>query len=72
MKISRQLSDRSSFIASWGYCSKTKKLNIAFQNKKRYTYSKVPTEIITELLQAESIGRAYNEYVKGAYESEEV
>ena len=72
MKISRQLTDKSSFIASWGYDSKTRKLNIAFKNKKRYSYSKVPPEVVSELLEAESIGAAYNEYVKGEYESEEI
>lgn len=44
-------------------------LNVRFSGTpKVYTYSNVPHDVFNKMLNAESVGKAFNELVKGKYE----
>ncbi len=60
----------SSFIASVEYiqseeCGQT--LIVKMTNGRCYYYGGVPTEVVGDLLTAESIGKAYNATIKNIY-----
>ena len=57
----------SSNLKSVGYDTKERILEIEFQNGRIYQYSNVSNDEYTELMEASSLGRYFNFYIKGAY-----
>jgi len=55
----------SSMIKSVGYLPKYEILEVEFNNNAVYHYYYVTAEIYKKLTEADSIGKAFNEYVKG-------
>lgn len=58
----------SSNIDSVGYDKEDLTLYIKFKNNTTYTYSKVPEKIYGSLMEAESVGKYLNQYVKGVFD----
>lgn len=59
---------KSSQIAQIGYDAEKQVLEIEFKGKGAvYQYSDVPKEVHTGLLAADSVGKYFNENIKGAY-----
>ena len=56
----------SSNLASIGYDPDNQILEIEFKNHAVYQYFKVPASVHLNLMEAESHGRYFNEYVKKA------
>lgn len=42
-------------------------LNVTFKNGKKYSYPQVPKKLVTEVLESESIGKAFNKLIKPFY-----
>ena len=57
----------SSNIAQVGHSEETSTLRVAFNNGGIYEYAGVPRSIYTALIEAESVGKAFNELVKRAH-----
>jgi len=62
---------KSSNIASWTYSESLRLLTIVFKNGT-YVYKEVPPEIHLGAMFAESIGKYFNENVKGVFEFKKV
>lgn len=63
----------SSAIAYYGYDTYHDKLAIMFESSDNvYVYSDVKYSLVKEFEEAESVGRFYNEYIKGQYPSEKI
>jgi hypothetical protein len=45
-------------------------IRVTFMNGKRYRYDNVSSDTFMELITAESIGKKFNEVIKGKYEYE--
>jgi hypothetical protein len=58
----------SSNLAAVGYDPDTETLEVEFKNGSVYTYSAVPADVYNELMEADSIGRAFAALIKaGGY-----
>lgn len=57
----------SSNIAAIGYEADTQTLGVRFNNGTTWHYEEVPQEVFDELSGAESVGRTFNQLVKGSY-----
>jgi len=57
----------SSMINSIGYDYLLKELYIEFKNSKIYSYSEVSHRTYNLLMEAESIGKYFNKYIKNDY-----
>ena len=59
----------SSLLKSLGYDGGTSTLEVEFHNGAVYTYDGVPEEVYSEVMSAESVGKAFNRLVKseGSY-----
>ena len=58
----------SSNIATICYTPQNKTLSILFNRKTVYQYSKVPVEVFLTLIQAESVGKAFQELILNKYD----
>ncbi|MGH1394583.1 MAG: KTSC domain-containing protein [Trichormus sp.] len=58
----------SSMANAVGYCSEEQVLQLEFQNGAIYQYSGVEPETWQDLQSADSIGRFYNQNIKGQYD----
>lgn len=58
----------SKTISTIKYEQKTKVLTITYTTQKTYDYAKVPEQIWSGCLVAESIGKFVNEHIKGQYQ----
>lgn len=58
---------QSSLLASVGYCPLSCILELELRDGSRYRYYRVPLYICWSLLCADSKGRFFNRYVKGAF-----
>lgn len=57
----------SSLIHSIAYDEVTRTLEIRFHETGRYRYYDVAPEVVEELLDAESKGRYFNDYIRDSY-----
>jgi hypothetical protein len=63
----------SSFIAAVNYTAETEIFDIMFHgNPTIYSYYPVPLALVSQFKQGESLGRFYNEFIKGIYSSVKV
>ena len=62
----------SSLVASAGYDSKNRMLEIQFHSDKIYRYYDVPEEVYKELMEADSVGSYFNAEIRGAFSYEQV
>lgn len=68
-----QLTDvQSSVIAAHGYDAATQTLAIKFKAGNVYHYRDVPLDVAAAFANAESVGRAYGQMIRGKYETEPV
>lgn len=58
----------STMIASVGYDKAEELLVVTFRNGKSYEYVGVPEDVFRDLTHAVSVGKAFNDLVKGVYE----
>jgi len=63
---------KSSHVDTMSYKYDTEDLVVTFKRGGVYKYSGVPEEIWDEMLNAESVGKALNEHIKGVYASEKI
>jgi hypothetical protein len=63
---------RSSMMASAGYDSATRVLEIEFATGAVYHYFDVPLDVYQELLDAPSHGRLFHNHIRGAFECRRV
>lgn len=59
----------SKIFKLYAYDPETKTLDVQFHNGKIYRYEKVPPIAFAQMACAASTGAAYNQYIKGQYES---
>lgn len=64
----RQKIDKSSVIKSVGYNTPSKILEIEFIKGNIYQYSKVEADIPSRLMEAESKGRFFLEFIRNSYQ----
>lgn len=57
----------SSNILAIGFEKETGTLGVTFTSGDEYLYSDVPESIYDELLVAESVGKAFNQMIRGEY-----
>jgi hypothetical protein len=57
----------SSMIKSVGYRAADSTLEVEFQSGAVYRYADVPGYVFDEMVESESVGKAYNRYVKDRY-----
>ena len=62
----------SSMIGLFVYCNGCSELGIEFKNGKIWAYSGVPSEVYDDMVHANSVGKSYNENIKGCYHSKVV
>lgn len=55
----------SSLLASVGYDSDEQVLEVELQDGKVYQYVDIPEETYRDLLDADSLGRYFNQYIRG-------
>lgn len=60
---------KSSIISEIGYDPETKDLTIRFTNGKAYVYKNVSPETAQQVMDAESVGKAFHAEIKGKYEA---
>ena len=60
---------KSSFFHSVGYNKKSQILEIEFLNGTIYEYSEIPKKLHEGLMAASSLGKYYNQYIKGQFSS---
>lgn len=70
MKLKQVLG--SSQIKSWGYNRETQVLVIEFQKGGLYKYTDVPTNVIQDFQDADSLGGFLNIFIKGKYSFEKL
>ncbi len=63
---------KSSNIRSVGYDAATKTLEVEFQGGNVYQHEDVPQDLADRLVRAESVGRFYNQNVKGTFEAKRI
>lgn len=65
--------DTSSLVSKMKWYEKTSNLHITFRTTgKEYIYKSVPKYLVTQLIDAYSIGEFFNENIKKHYEHEKV
>ena len=57
----------SSNLDAVGYNKQTETLYIRFKSKKVYSYERVPEYTFTELVEAESVGKFFNQFIKNQF-----
>jgi hypothetical protein len=62
----------SSSLKAVGYDAQQRLLEIEFQHGGVYQYSGVPANVYQALLAAPSLGRYFNESIRGDYDSREI
>ncbi|WP_427158382.1 KTSC domain-containing protein [Aliinostoc sp. HNIBRCY26] len=62
----------SSMASAVGYCSDDQILQVEFQNGAIYQYSGVEPETWQELQSSDSLGRFYNQEIKGKYDCDRI
>lgn len=62
----------SSVIKSLRYNPRDRVLGIEFRTGNRYVYRNVPETIAQRVRESESVGRAYNLYVRDAFPHEKI
>jgi len=60
----------SSNVASIGYDPDARILDVEFNGGTVYRYHEVPSDVHSELMRADSIGRHLNRFVKGVFRCE--
>lgn len=63
---------KSSNLASVGYDAGKKILDIEFNSGKVYRYYKVPEDVYSQLMKAESAGKFFSSDIRNVYESHEI
>lgn len=58
---------RSSAIAAVGYDPGTRTLRVQFHKSGMYTYHGVPQQVYDNFIRASSVGRYYDQFIKGRY-----
>lgn len=66
-----KIEKESSNVKSWEYSEKLRLLTVGFKNGS-YIYTQVPPEIHLGAMFCESIGKYFNENVKGVFEFRKV
>ena len=59
----------STMFTSVGYDEKSQTLELEFSSGKIYQHSNVPIRVYTEFMNAPSLGKYYNQWIKGKYAS---
>jgi hypothetical protein len=62
----------SSTLASAGYCSRQRLLELEFKTGHVYRYFEVPPEQYQQLLAAESNGRYFNAHIRHCYHFQQI
>ena len=57
----------SSNIAQLSWVSKSEVLTVLFHNTQQYEYKGVPLKIVEEVVEAESVGKAFGELIRKNY-----
>lgn len=57
----------SSDLESVGYDSDTNMLVVEFKSGNTYSYEGVSQDMYNELISSDSIGKYFNQYIKGSY-----
>jgi len=68
----KRISVKSSFFHSVGFNKKSQILEIEFSNGGLYEYSEIPKKIHEGLMAASSLGKYYNQYIKGQFPSKKL
>jgi hypothetical protein len=68
----KKQSVRSSNISSIGYDEKNEILEIEFLSGGIYQYLDVPVNVYEELMDADSHGKYFNEYIKEIYKTKKI
>jgi len=63
--MAKKLAVESSMITSFEYHKDEHVLLVEFNNGRVYAYEDIPAGLVTEILFADSLGKAFNELVKG-------
>jgi hypothetical protein len=63
---------RSSVMTEVAYDETTRELDITFTSGRTYRYFKVPPDIYNDLLDAGSKGAFFNDYIRDAFDFNEV
>jgi hypothetical protein len=63
---------QSSELRCVGYEEPTRLLEVEFHSGEIYRYFGVPARLVLELLEADSIGRFFNAYIRSKFEFEKV
>ena len=58
---------KSSNILSIGYNEESKTLEVEFKGSRVYQYKKVPNEVYSNLMDAESHGKFFSAYIRNKY-----
>ena len=64
----RMIPANSSAISAVGYDPSTMQMQIRFKQGRTYTFCRVPQEVFEGLLGAGSMGRYYDQYIRGRYQ----
>jgi hypothetical protein len=59
----------SSMFTSIGYDENTQTIELEFSNGKIYQHSNVSVKVFTEFKNAQSLGKFYNQFIKGKFPS---
>ena len=59
--------EKSSRITSIDYDPESRTMRVVFKRGGVYEYFEVPQEVFDGLIQAQSLGKAFEEHVKGKY-----
>lgn len=62
----------SSNVAALAYSNETQTLGVKFLNGSEYHYQNVPSDVYTNMLSAESVGKFLHQNVKGIYPYQKV
>jgi len=66
----KRIKVKSSNLKAVGYESEI--MEIEFLNGSVYEYSEIPKKLHEDLMDAESIGKYYNQYIKGQFTSKKL
>ena len=62
----------SSVLSRVVYTAETQTLTVTFTSGRTYRYTGVPVHMFEALRQSPSVGRYFNEYIRGVYACEEI
>ena len=57
----------SSNLDAVGYNAQTETLYVRFKGGKTYSYERVPEYTFTELVEADSVGKFFNQFIKNQF-----